>query len=77
MLDAARRFPDAFWAGLEAVRDHYQAVADGLRAERPFPANPYARPDPNQGDYTEWHAWNTGWNQGLDSVARVETDAAS
>ena len=69
MLEIARQFPDAFWAGLDAVSAHYKAVGEGKASERPFPENPYPRPVHPPGGRTEWHAWNAGWNEGLDELA--------
>jgi hypothetical protein len=65
MLEIARLFPEAFWAGLDAVLTQYKFVGEGKIAERPFPSNPFPRPPQPQGEITEWHAWNAGWNEGL------------
>ena len=62
----AARHPDAFWSGVRAAQDHYRAVADGTRPQRPFPPNPYHPTAAGSWDQEiPWLAWNAGWNAGL------------
>ena len=53
----------AFERGAKAWRDH-------KGRGRPHPANPFSRPDDPNVAYSEWHAWNRGWNGALPNSVR-------